>query len=336
MTQERWPQPTGTPDTSSQEWPDRYAIPRSFFGAPICQDLDTLDAQVALIAMPFDQGTTNRPGARFGPNGVRDAMVYRYVNTRREGGRDVAPGYFDIDAAATLLEGVTMADCGDINVAPANVELGFDRLTRTVRRVLEKGAFPVVVGGDHAITFPSVRGFDRYESLDIVHFDAHMDFSHAYQGSVYYAHGNPIRRCSELPFVNNITSVGLRSVREEPYRDALQRGVTLVSTRGFRERGPRGVAQQVPEGGNIYVTIDIDVLDPVQAPGTGTPAVGGLFYQELSEVVRLLPTRGRIVGLDVVEVAPGYDHAENTTRVAAQLIIDLLGVLFPGAGAGEA
>ncbi len=314
----------------SQVWPDRWAYPRSFFGAPICEDIEKLDAQVAFLGVPFDQGTTNRPGARFGPNSIRDTMVYRYVNTWREGGGDEAPGYFDLDTEATYLEGVSMADCGDVNVAPSNVTLGFDRLTRSVRTILDRGALPVIVGGDHAITFPSVRAYDRYEPLDIVHFDAHLDYSHSYQGEVLFAHGSPIRRCSELSFVRNITSVGLRAVRKDPYREAIQRGVQIISTRRFRDLGPQRVAESIPEATNLYVTIDIDVLDPIQAPGTGTPAVGGLFYQELSEALRLLPSRGRIVGIDLVEVAPAYDHAEVTSRVAAQLIIDLLGSMFPG------
>lgn len=333
MTQQSRPRGRRRP---ARQWPDRWTYPRSFFGTPICEDLDELDAQVAFLGVPFDQGTTNRPGARFGPNGVRDTMVYRYVNVAGEGGAAVAPGYFDIDTVTTLLEGVTMADCGDVNVAPSNVDLGFERLTRSLESILDRGAFPVIVGGDHAVTFPAVRAFQRYDPLDIVHFDAHLDFTHAYQGEVMYAHGSPIRRCSELSFVRNITSIGLRVVRKDPYEDALQRGVQMISAGRFRELGPEGVVEIVPEARNLYVTVDIDVLDPMQAPGTGTPAVGGLFYEELRDALRLLPSRGRIVGLDVVEVAPMYDHAETTTRVAAQLILDLLGVLFPGASANQA
>ncbi|MBI4234018.1 MAG: agmatinase [Chloroflexi bacterium] len=308
-----------------QPWPERWTIPRSFFGAPLCQDLGTLSADIAFIGVPFDQGTVNRPGARFGPNAVRDTRIYGYVSTLEN---TVAGGYFDIDADAELLRGVTMADCGDVNVVPADVQQTFERLTATVRKMLDQGAFPVIVGGDHSITFPAVRGFDRYPSLDIVHFDAHMDYEHHYQGSLYW-HGSPIRRCAELPFVRNITSIGVRVARRKPYEAARERGNLVITTERLRQLGPQGAAALVPRADVLYVTLDIDVLDPAQAPGTGTPAPGGLTYFEVRDALREVMRKGTVVGMDVVEVAPSYDWAQNTAQVAAKLIIDVLSVRFP-------
>lgn len=315
------------PAPEPEEWPDSRAQPRSFFGAPLVADLGDLKADVAFIGMPFDQGTTNRPGARFGPNAIRDARGYSYVGWGEPQPKP-AGGYFDIDAGRTLLAGVTMADCGDVLVAPSNIELGFDRLTRVVGRILTAGAFPVIVGGDHAITFPAVRAFAGFDTIDIVHFDAHMDYSHDYQG-VLYTHGSPIRRCAELPFVREISSIGIRVAQKKPYEEAMQRGVHLLTADQFRDLGPRRAMEQVPASDAIYLTLDIDVLDPTQAPGTGTPEPGGLTYLELREALRQLPSRGRIVGVDLVEVAPNYDWAETTTRAAARLLRDLLSVLFP-------
>ncbi|MBI4336805.1 MAG: agmatinase [Chloroflexi bacterium] len=320
-----------TGEAAHGPWPDLQPTSRTFFGAPLCAKLDDLSADVAFIGVPFDQGTTNRPGARFGPNGVRDARVYSYAGFPGEETVQPARGYYDLESGRWLLRGVTMADCGDVNVAPADVDLAFDRLTRAVQRVLGRGAFPVVVGGDHSVTYPAVRGFDRFTSLAVVHFDAHMDYSHDYQGSLY-GHGSPIRRCAELPFVGPISHIGIRTARQRPVEESRGRGNLIVTTEQFRRLGPAGVAAAVPQAEYLYITLDIDVLDPTSAPGTGTPVIGGLTYREVRDCLRELPRRGRVVGMDLVEVAPPYDWAETTARTGAQLIIDLLSVLFPPKG----
>lgn len=313
--------------TGGQEWPETRALPRTFFRAPLCPDLRELKADVAFLGVPFDQSTYGRPGARFGPDGIRDVdRVYDYTDPWED---KEAQGYFDIDRGpGVLLRGITMADCGNVTVLPADIEKNFGKVTTAVRRILERGAFPVVVGGDHAITYPVVRAFEGNAPLDIVHFDAHMDFTHDIQG-VLYAHGSPIRRVSELPFVRNITSIGVRKARHDVYREALERGVRIITAEQLRSLGPERATAQVPPSQRLYVTLDIDVLDPTYAPGTGTPAAGGLSYFELRDALLEVTRRGQVVGFDLVEVAPPYDPSQITTRVAAQLIIDLLSVLFP-------
>ena len=314
-------------EDDSRQAPIIRAQPRSFFKAPLCSDLDRLDADVAFIGVPFDQGTLGRPGARFGPDAIRDApRTYSYSDPF---GRDVeAEGYFDIDTGGELLRGVTMADCGNVTILPSEVLDNFDRLTQVVGKIVEKGAFPVVVGGDHAITFPAVRGMSKYQPLNIVHFDAHLDYSHDYQG-VLLSHGSPIRRCRELPFVGHISSIGIRTARRQPYEDSQRDGSLIITTNRFRELGPQGVVDLIPKAENLYVTFDIDVMDPGQAPGTGTPEVGGLHYEELRDCVVALARRENLVGLDLVEVAPPYDSSQITAQVAARLIIDILAARFP-------
>jgi len=303
------------------------AQPRSFFKAPLCTNLDELNADVAIIGMPFDQGTFGRPGARFGPDAIRDApRAYAYVDPFGE--QKEAGGFFDIDVADELLRGVTMADCGNITTLPSDVLRNFEKLTRVVEKVVERGSFPVVVGGDHSITFPVVRGLSKFVPLNIVHFDAHMDYTHDYQG-VIYSHGSPIRRCRELPFVNHITSIGIRSVRRKPYEESQKDGSLIVSTEGFRELGPQGVVDLIPQAENLYITFDIDVMDPSQAPGTGTPEVGGLFYHEARDCLVALVKKSNLVAFDLVEVAPPYDSSELTIQLGARLIIDVLAARFP-------
>ena len=314
-------------ESSDPPWPDIKAQPRTFFKSPLCTNLDELDANVAFIGMPFDQGTFGRPGARYGPDAVRDApRAYAYWDPY---GKQIdAEGFFDIDAGNELLRGITMADCGNITTVPSDVLKNFDKLTKVVERVVQRGSFPVVVGGDHSSTFPVVRALGEFAPLNIVHFDAHLDYSHDYQG-VMYSHGSPIRRCRELPFVNHITSVGIRTARRKPYEESQQHGSLIITTHQFRQLGPLGVAEQIPGAENLYITFDIDVMDPSQAPGTGTPEIGGLFYQEVQACLTALIQKNNLIGFDLVEVAPPYDSSELTSQLGARLIIDMLAARFP-------
>ena len=318
------PAPMGQPQ---EPWPALRARPRTFFNAPLCEDIENLEADVAFIGVPFDQGTLGRPGARFGPDALRDApRAYSYSDPY--GRQSVAEGFFDIDAQDELLRGVIMADCGNVPIVPSEVVGNFDRITRAVEQVVGRGALPAVVGGDHAITFPVVRGLSKFAPLNIVHFDAHLDYTHDVQDALY-THASPIRRCRELDFVGHITSVGIRSARRIPYEEALRDGSLIISGIRFRELGPQAVADMIPVTENLYVTFDVDVLDPSQAPGTGTPETGGLFYQEARECLLALLAKSNLVAFDIVEVAPPYDNSELTVQVACRLVQDILAARFP-------
>lgn len=315
------------PGQPQEPWPNLRAQPRTFFNAPLCQDIEQLEADVAFIGVPFDQGTLGRPGARFGPDALRDApRAYSYSDPY--GRQSVAEGFFDIDAGDELLRGVVMADCGNVPIVPSEVVGNFDRITRAVEQAVERGALPAVVGGDHAITFPVVRSLSRYAPLNIVHFDAHLDYTHDVQDALY-THASPIRRCRELDFVGHITSVGIRSARRIPYEEAVRDGSLIISGQRFRELGPQAVADMIPPAQNLYITFDVDVLDPSQAPGTGTPETGGLFYQEARECLVALLAKSKLVAFDIVEVAPPYDNSELTVQVAARLMQDILAARFP-------
>jgi agmatinase len=314
-------------ESTEEPWPDIKAQPRTFFKSPLCTNLEELAAAVAFIGMPFDQGTFGRPGARYGPDAVRDApRAYAYADPF--GRQSEAEGFFDIDAGDELLRGVTMADCGNITTLPSDVLKNFDKLTRVVEKAVDRGSFPVVVGGDHSSTFPVVRALGKFAPLNIVHFDAHLDYTHDYQG-VMHSHGSPIRRCRELPFVKHITSVGIRNARRKPYEESQQHGSLIITTHQFHQLGPLGVAELIPPAENLYITFDIDVMDPSQAPGTGTPEIGGLFYQEVRECLTALIKKNSLIGFDLVEVAPPYDSSELTSQLGARLIIDMLAARFP-------
>ena len=184
-------------------------------------------AQLEGLAPQLLQGTFGRPGARFDPDAIRDApRAYSYADPY--GQQKEAEGFFDMGIGGDLLSGVSMADCGNVTALPSDVLNNFDKLTRSVEKVFSRGAFPVVVGSDHAITYPVVRGLSKFAPLNIVHFDSHLDYSHDYQG-VLHTHGSPICRCRELTFVKHITSVGIRTARRRPY-EASQKDGSLIIT----------------------------------------------------------------------------------------------------------
>ena len=319
--------PQYLPGASAGDVTPLDARPRTMFRAPLCANLDELNADVAFIGMPFDQGTLGRPGARYGPDALRDApRAYSYLDPFGQG-KD-AEGFFDADAGDELLRGVTMVDCGNVTVAASDVAHNFERLAGVVERVARRGTMPVILGGDHAITFPAVAGLAQFAPLDIVHFDAHLDYTHHYHGAML-THGSPIRRCRELAHVGNITSIGIRSVRRAPYEEAVGDGNRIITARQFHAMGPEAVAESIPVGPNLYITFDVDALDPTQAPGTGTPEVGGLFYEEARRCLTTLVRRANLVAFDVVEVAPPYDVSQLTVQITARLVMDILAARFP-------
>jgi len=293
----------------------------TFCKFPYSQELDGADAVV--IGVPLDQAVTNRPGARFGPRAIRIAsQLYGEVY-------EPVRGLYDIEMSKHVLAGARIIDFGDVPVAPVIHEANMDAITETYGIFARQGLLPVTLGGDHSIVFPILRAFDV--PLDVVHFDTHLDFMDDIEGKgLRFTHANPIRRASELEHVQKITQVGMRGleVPKIDHREALEYGCRIITTREAVDNGPGWVLEQVPVAENLYVTIDIDVLDPSVAPGTGTPEPGGLSYNQLKDMVVGLPAKGRIVGFDIVEVCPPYDLSEITALVAARLAIDLLGAIL--------
>jgi agmatinase len=325
----------------------------SFYRAPVVEDVETWHADVGFAGVPFDGGTNDRPGARFGPAAIRDA------STRYEPEHDWS-GWIDAERGIRILEGVSMADVGDVDVRTVDLLENFEIITEAARLVRRNCRVPVFIGGDHAITFPIVRAFDD-TALTLVQFDAHQDYTDEKFG-VRYSHDNHMRRSSELPHVRQIINIGLRGVLErfEPYEAAIRDGVHIVpaerivrdgvpaalaslesvarafSPRGEQERAsspdsvarafsPRDAGAARP---SAYVTIDVDVLDPGGSPGTGYPEPGGINYYQLKDALLLVAQQYDVIGFDVTEVDPVYDAAGVTARISAKLILDFLGAIF--------
>lgn len=293
----------------------------SFFRAPVVEDMDAWRADVGFVGVPFDGATNDRPGARFGPAAIRDA------STRYEPDEEWS-GWVDAERGVRILQGVSMADVGDVDVRTVDLLENFDIITEAARLARRGCRVPVFVGGDHAITYPIVRAFDD-GPLTIVQFDAHQDYTDEKYG-VRYSHDNHMRRSSELPHVTQIVNIGLRGVLErfEPWEAAQRDGVIIVPAERIVREGVVAALAGVPGGGRAYVTVDIDVLDPAGAPGTGYPEPGGITYYQLKEALRLVAGRYEVVGFDVTEVDPVYDTAGVTARIAAKLMLDLLAAVF--------
>lgn len=291
----------------------------SFCRMPVCFNLDELDADVAVVGICLDTGTTNRSGTRFGPRAIREAsMIYSMAYTPQA-------GFFDIDQRKHTLSGVRIVDCGDIPTLPTLLVETMDLVSQYIRDIRTRGAIPVVLGGDHSISFPVVRAFDDLP-LHIVQFDTHLDLMDEVVG-IRYSHGNPMKRISELEHVNGITHIGIRGLMNPPdwAEEALHPKSRFYTADEVHTKGVEYIASKIPICENLYVTLDIDSLDPSIAPGTGTPEPGGLTYLQLRSLLRNCATKGRLAGMDVVEVNPLFDPTGRTAQVAARLIIDLLG-----------
>jgi len=293
----------------------------SFCKAPICADWEQLDADVAILGVPFDMSTQVKPGARYGPRGIRDASaIYAFHGM----------GYYDHEFDEQFLDGVRFADCGDVDIIHMDPQRSLHNAERDARELLDKDVLLVVLGGDHAVPIPILRAFEDHGPLHVVQFDAHLDFVDERFG-VREAHGNPMRRISEMAHVSGMTQIGIRglgSSARQDFEDARAYGSDIIGPRLFRKLGPDKVAERLPQGARFYVTIDCDALDPALAPGNGSPSPGGLNYYELTDTLRGIAARGEVVGFDFCEVAPMYDPSGVTCQVAAQVVLDFVGAIF--------
>jgi agmatinase len=287
---------------------------------PYQPDWDAIDADVAVLGAPFDFSTQFRPGARFGPRGIREASTLFSFGHG---------GAYDHEDDITYLPAETtrIVDLGDADIIHTDTEQSHANIEFGVRKILKAGAIPVVLGGDHSVNIPCINAFSDEEPVHLVQIDAHLDFVDERHG-VRNGHGNPMRRAAEKPYVTGLSQIGIRNVSStarEGYEDARSMGSDILSVRQFRKLGVEGVLERIPASKRYYVTIDIDGFDPSIAPGTGTPSHGGFTYYEGLELLDGLTRRGTVVGVDLVEVAPNYDHSGSTTTLAAQLLLNFIG-----------
>jgi agmatinase len=296
----------------------------SFMRVPTCTDFAKLDADIAILGAPSDEGSPWAPGARFAPRKIRELSV-KYAGY---GPIQHQKGIYDIDEDRRYLEyerqNSRIVDCGDVDIIYTNFKQTLANITEDVKRLLRAGAFPVVIGGDHAITYPVVRAYE--ERLNVVHFDAHMDYRPFVHG-VQWANGSPMRNVSKLKICHHIVQVGIRSLRtrQADVEDSRARGNDILTVPDFRRRGAKAIVERLPKNEPVYVSIDIDVLDLPLVPGCSSSEVNGLTYDELRQTLFDIARNREVIGFDLVEVNPMVDVAShNTSLISAQLIIEFL------------
>ena len=295
----------------------------STFGKrPYIADWDAIKADVAVLGAPYDFGTQWRPGARFGPRAVREASTLFSFGH--------AGAYDHEDDSTYLASDVQIVDIGDADIIHTKTEESHANIEFGVRKILDAGAIPLVIGGDHSINIPCINAFSDQDPIHVIQIDAHLDFVDERHG-VTAGHGNPMRRAIEKSWVTGMTQLGIRNVSstaKEGYDDARARGSDILSVRQVRKLGLDAVLERIPLGARYYVTIDIDAFCPSIAPGTGTPSHGGFLYYDVLEILQGLAKRGQVAGIDLVEVAPAYDPTDSTQILAAQLLLNFIGFIF--------
>ena len=281
-------------------------------------------ADVVVVGAPFDGGTSYRPGTRLGPHAIRTADYLPQDGSRPHLALRVDP-----------LKDLRVLDAGDVEMPPGHIERALEALTDAVATVATSGAIPVVLGGDHSITLADVTGVARHHGdgrVSVVHFDAHADTGDIAFGSLY-GHGQPMRRLIESGAArgDRFLQIGLRGYWPEPATldwMATQRmrsyEMTEVVARGLDGCLDEAFAIAVDDCDGVFLSVDIDVADPGHAPGTGTPEPGGLSARQLLDAVRRVCLELPVVGVDVVEVSPPYDHADITAALANRVVLEAL------------
>ncbi len=277
------------------------------------------EVEIGLIGVPWDAGTTNRPGPRHGPRQVRD------MSTMIRAQNDVS--------GIRPFEARNCADLGDVGPNPADLDDSLARITRFYDQVKAHGIRPLTAGGDHLTSLPILRALAKDGPLGMVHFDSHTDLFHSYFNGRMYTHGTPFRRAVEEGLLDpkRVVQIGIRGTmydsEDRDFADSF--GIRVIPIGEFHERGVKDVmaeARQIVGAGDTYVSYDIDFVDPAFAPGTGTPEVGGPNSWQALQVVREL-SGVNIVGADMVEVSPPFDQSGGTAYLGASILFELLCVM---------
>lgn len=295
--------------------------------ADTASQLREMGADVAVIGAPMDMGVNNRPGARFGPRAIRQADYFGTPNT------DMYHIGLDIYPTQVL----KVVDFGDANCPPSSLKLSHQAINARVAEALDAGALPIVLGGDHSITLPSATAVARHHgfgAVGLVHFDAHADTGDASYGGVLNSHGSPMRRLIESGAVpgKNFVQVGLRGYWPEHDVFEWMRGqgmrwhaMSEIEARGFDSVLDDAIREALEGPELVYLSVDVDVMDPAFAPGTGTPEPGGITAAQMLRAVRRVATSVKLAAVDVVEVSPPYDGpGEITATVAHRIVMEAI------------
>ncbi len=279
--------------------------------------------QAVVLGVPWDEGTTQHPGARYGPRAIRDASSqFAYYKRGR--------GYYDPARDRPMLSRLELRDAGDVDIVPTPPEENAARITARVAELLARGIFPICLGGDHSI-MPAVLAAFRATPLHLIQIDAHMDFVDRLGGATL-THASPMRRARELPHVRTVTQVGIRSIVSSPedYQAARAAGNRIITGRELAAHPDADWWRDLQ--GDAYLTLDIDAFDAAVAPGTGFAEPGGLDFNTVAGLIRSLAGRVSLRGMDLVEVNPYLDASRRTALLAARVVLEALSAVFDPRG----
>ncbi|WP_022705069.1 agmatinase [Pseudorhodobacter ferrugineus] len=285
-------------------------------------DLDTLEADIAFLGIPYGSAYTIDEIANDqsrAPTAVRQATDRAVRLLDR----------YDFDIGGTLYDGrnIRAVDCGDVVGDPKDMTAHLRNAEEAVRKILAAGALPLIIGGDHGIPIPVLRAYDDQGPITLIQIDAHLDWRDHING-VHDGLSSPIRRASEMDHVNEIYQIGLRAqgtARPEEYDAAVAYGANIIPAYELHEVGMKAVLDRIPDGGRYYITIDADGIDPSVMPGVAGPAFGGVTYMQARELLHGLVRKGRVVGMDIVEITPSKDVNQLTAIAAGRFFVNLIG-----------
>jgi len=291
----------------------------TFAKVPLYDPEQSLVPHAAILGIPTDEGTTQHPGARYGPRAIREASTqFPYYKRGR--------GYYDPERDCPMLAELELRDAGDVEIVPTALEENAARIAESVTGLRRRGVFPVCLGGDHSVTPLILRGFAGVP-LRLVQIDAHMDYVDRL-GGMPATHASPMRRSRELPHVRSLTQLGIRSIvsSEADYAASRAAGNRIATTAQVQGSPGRDWFEGLE--GDAYLTLDIDAFDPAAAPGTGFAEPGGLQFRDVAGLIHSLARRVRLIGMDLVEVNPYLDTSRRTALLAARTILEVLSAVF--------
>jgi len=294
----------------------------TFMNFPLCRDLSGLDADFAILGIPF--------GAPYGDDMVPNDQAKAPAAVRRESTRlSLGLDHWDFDLDGTLFNGrdIRVRDCGDIAGDPADSAGHYAMAQDVVGRILKRAACPIIIGGDHGVPIPVLRAYDRKGPINIVQIDAHIDWRDDVDG-VREGYSSPIRRASEMAHVDRIFQIGMRaqgSARKQEVEYALSYGADITTSYQVHKQGMAAVLARMPRNERYYLTIDADGLDPAVMPAVAAPAAGGLLFQHVRALIHGLVQIGDLVGMDIVEITPTRDINGVTALTAGQIILNFIG-----------
>ncbi|MDE3256306.1 MAG: agmatinase [Gemmatimonadota bacterium] len=296
----------------------------SFIQAPVETNVSALEAEIAILGVPY--GIPYEMGQSW----TFDAPGYLREKSLRF--RNAMGPFYSFDFGGPLLDGraIRIVDCGDVPGDPMDLKGAVDRATEAVQTILSRGAVPIVFGGDDAVPIPVIRAYREFGPIVVVQIDQHLDFRDEVDG-VREGYSSPMRRVSEMDWVEKIVQVGLRgtgSGRIDDVEDALATGNVLISEREVHEQGIAAVLERIPHDANYFITLDFDGLDPAISPAVSHPEPGGLTFAEAADLLRGLPQKGRVVGMDLVEFVPQHDLHGLGGHTAGRLILNLINAMI--------